>query len=379
MSGIYFHIPFCKQACSYCDFYFVTRNELRPHFVQRLCEEIEWLKDSPFVSETVRTIYFGGGTPSLLSPGELEGIFSKLERTFRLEPEEITMELNPDDVTPEYLSAIRRVGVDRASVGIQSFDEGRLRFMNRAHTTEEALRALEWIAGAGFRTFSADLIYGSPGQTTDQLEEDVETLLAFDPPHLSAYALTIEPRTRLGKQKELGRVRPATEESVTAQFERLAQLLRESGIHRYEVSNYSRPGMEALHNRRYWSHENYIGLGPAAHSFWWDKDGARRWECGRDLRTFLDSGAGAFCEAPEKLNLIELAEERIMLGLRTVEGVRSDELGERYGYRFGERQLEWIEQKSREGLLRYDGEKLRLTSSGLAITDYLVAGLIGRR
>ncbi|TVQ68669.1 MAG: radical SAM family heme chaperone HemW, partial [Balneolaceae bacterium] len=280
MSGIYIHIPFCKQACSYCDFYFVTRDRLIPEFVDALVHEITAVPagdGSPFPGDAVRTLYLGGGTPSRLPLSQLERIFDALHRHFDLSGlTECTAEMNPEDVTAELLAGLRGLGVTRLSMGIQSFQPELLEFMHRAHSAPEAHRALESVVRAGFTSFSVDLIYGCPGQTEAQLQDDLDQLLAYDPPHLSAYSLTIEPRTRLGKQAELGRLKPADDETVVRQSRLIRDVLGANGIHQYEISNYARHGHEAEHNSAYWCHENYLGMGPAAHSFYWPGAGEQR-------------------------------------------------------------------------------------------------------
>ena len=280
MSGIYIHIPFCKQACSYCDFYFVTRDRLIPEFVDALVHEITAVpagNGSPFPGDPVRTLYLGGGTPSRLPLQQLYRLFEALHRRFDLSgTTECTVEVNPEDVTTEWLAGVRDLGVTRLSMGIQSFQPGLLEFMHRAHSAPEAHQALESVVRAGFTSFSVDLIYGCPGQTDAQLQDDLGQLLAYDPPHLSAYSLTIEPRTRLGRQAELGRLNPADDDTVVRQARLIREVLGANGIHQYEISNYARPGHEAEHNSAYWCHENYLGLGPAAHSFYWPGAGLNR-------------------------------------------------------------------------------------------------------
>ena len=280
MSGIYIHIPFCKQACSYCDFYFVTRDRLVPEFVDALLHEISTVPvgdGSPFPGDPVRTLYLGGGTPSRLPLPQLKRIFDTLHRHFGLSGlEEVTVEVNPEDVTADLLAGLRDMGVTRLSMGVQSFQPELLEFMHRVHSAPEAHKALEKVVHAGFSSFSVDVIYGCPGQTEAQLQDDLDQLLVYDPPHLSAYSLTIEPHTRLGKQAKLGRLTPADDETVARQSRLIRDVLAPNGIHKYEISNYARHGHEAEHNSAYWSHENYLGLGPAAHSFYWPGRGLER-------------------------------------------------------------------------------------------------------
>lgn len=371
MSGIYLHIPFCKQACSYCDFYFVTRTSEREHFVQRLVENIMGYKDSKFSEETVETIYFGGGTPSLLEPVQLEQIMGALYKVFDIKEREVTLEMNPDDVSVQFLSDLKSLGITRASMGVQSFEPELLDFMHRAHSSEEALQCLELLSASDFDSFTVDLIYGNPGQSVEQLERDINKLLKFDPPHISAYSLTIEPKTRLGKQVELGRIAPPEDDKVAKHFDIINRLFENHGIERYEVSNYSLPGKEAIHNSNYWEHKNYLGLGPGAHSFWWD-DNAERWENEQDLRKYLRDK-----DRPEReeLTLNQLAEERLMMGLRTRKGVGKQELSERYNYKLSSRQLDYLQNLEQESKVKVN-EKVVLTDKGIKIADAIILDLV---
>jgi oxygen-independent coproporphyrinogen III oxidase len=378
MSGIYIHIPFCKQACSYCDFYFLTKQELRQPFVAALLKEIQSYKDSEFTEKPIKTIYIGGGTPSLLSETQLGSIFDELENVFDLSPEEVTMELNPDDVSTEYLRQIKTVGVNRASMGVQSFQSEILSFMHRAHSSNEAVAALEALQKADFPSFTADLIYGNPGQRLEMLERDIFQLLQFDPPHISAYSLTVESNTRLGKQVELGRIDPPDDESVADHFDLVYNTLAKSGIEQYEVSNFSRPGKEAIHNSNYWRHENYLGLGPSAHSFWWENERANRWKNKPNLKFYLQHKRDDYREDYEKLDINALAEERIMLSLRTKWGVSVNELNKKYGYQFNSAQFEWIQdQIQRETFIKSD-EAVIMSTEGLKISDHLIVELLNR-
>lgn len=378
MAGLYIHIPFCKQACSYCDFFFVTRDSLRQPFVDALISEIQSYNDSTFAEHPIRTIYLGGGTPSLLSSSQLESIFSELNDVFRLDTEEVTMELNPDDVTPQYLNSIRDFGVNRASMGVQSFDKKLLEFMHRAHSPEEAVFALEALQKTGFRTFTADLIYGNPGQDLEMLQRDITQLLNFQPPHISAYSLTIEPKTRLGKQVELGRLNLPEDEKVAGHFDLVQHELAKAGLEQYEVSNYAIPGKEAVHNSNYWNHENYLGLGPSAHSFWWDQHGSKRWINQPDLKNYLQNKPENYREQEENLSKHTLAEERIMLGLRTKWGVSESELKMKYEYTFNRTQQEWIEKQVQNEFLIFKDGNLRMTTEGLKISDHLIVDLLSQ-
>lgn len=375
-SGIYLHIPFCKQACSYCDFYFVTKSDLQQPFVDQLCAEIASKKDTRFAQFPIQTIYFGGGTPSLLTAFQIEQILTAINDTFTTNVVETTVELNPDDVTASYLADLKSAGIQRVSMGVQSFDADILTFMHRAHTADEALKCLELLEKSKINVFTADLIYGNPGQTEKMLENDLDTLLQFNPPHVSAYSLTIEPRTRLGKQLQLGRIIEPEDELVARHFDIVESKLAEKDIKRYEVSNFAKAGAEAVHNSNYWEHKNYLGFGPGAHSFWWnyESDFAERWSNKADLKAYLEDLDFEKNDL-EKLNKHDLAEERIMLALRTRKGISPIELKERYNYKLSEKQQKYIQQKREEGLIDVS-ENLRLTSHGLKIADAITLDLI---
>ena len=377
MSGLYLHIPFCKQACSYCDFYFVTRQDQKQQFVDSLIREIHSKKNTRYTSDKVKTIYFGGGTPSLLSPKQIEQILEAINQIFELSLEEVTLEMNPDDVSKEYLEGLRSAGVTRASMGVQTFDQQLLNFMNRAHSREEALHCLEVLSSSGINSYTVDLIYGNPNQTLEMLGKDIDELLSFRPPHISAYSLTIEPRTRLGKQLQLGRLVPPEDDQVASHFDLVESRLKKAGIHQYEVSNFAKAGFEAKHNSAYWSHENYLGLGPGAHSFWWNNEdeSAERWNNEPDLKSYLNEGWGSRNEL-EQLNKKDLAEERLMLGLRTVEGLNLIKMEKRYDFKFNSNQEAYLHRKVKEGKVVLSESQLHLTKEGLKIADAITLDLL---
>lgn len=376
MSGLYLHIPFCKQACSYCDFYFVTRHHQKQDFVDALIKEIESYRNSRITKEPIKSVYFGGGTPSLLNANQFEQILEAIAKTFKLAVEELTVEMNPDDVKPGYLGDLKSLGINRASMGVQSFDESLLAFMHRAHNRAEALKSLEYLSTAGFDNFTVDLIYGNPGQSLEVLESDIETLLSFNP-HISAYSLTVEPHTRLGKQVELGRIIAPEDDQVATHFDTIVSRLADAGIHQYEVSNYAKPGHEAVHNSAYWSHQNYLGLGPAAHSLWWEADRAQaqRWRNESDLKSYINDPINQKVEI-ETLNLTSLAEERLMLGLRTKQGVSFSELQSRYQYLLSEKQRDYLNKRQVDGFVMHNEDSIALTPDGLKIADSIILDLI---
>lgn len=349
----------------------MTRTSERERFINRLVENIQGYRDTKYTGETVETIYFGGGTPSLLEPAQVEQILKAIHATFKVEAKEITFEMNPDDVSADFLSALKNLGVCRASMGVQSFQPELLEFMNRAHSSDEALRCLELLSQSDFEAFTVDLIYGNPNQTMDHLEEDINKLLRFDPPHVSAYSLTVEPKTRLGKMVELGRISPPKDSTLADHFDLINERFTEHGIRRYEVSNYSKPGRQAVHNSNYWTHQNYLGLGPGAHSFWWDEE-AKRWENEKNLRKYLRAK-----DYPDEeiLSLEQLAEERLMMGLRTRKGVAIEELLEKYGYELSDRQLKYLNERQDEEKVEL-GDAVRLTNIGIKIADAIILDLV---
>lgn len=348
-------------------------------FTEALIREIQFYKETAYTHTPYQTIYIGGGTPSLLNEAQLNAIFSALHNVFDLELDEVTMELNPDDVTSPYLNMLQKLGVNRVSMGVQSFQPELLAFMNRAHNRDEALMALQKIRETNFPTFTVDLIYGNPGQTLEQLDNDIEILLSFNPPHVSAYSLTIEPLTRLGKQVELGRIKPPDEDDISDHIERVTTRFSKAGLNRYEVSNFARQGKEAIHNSNYWNHHNYLGLGPSAHSFWKYDDRAGRWNNQPDLMFYLTEDPKDYRGEIEDLDSPVLAEERIMLGLRTKWGVNFNDLENEYSYFLSNNQIEWITRQQNEKLLTFDDGQLILTDAGLKISDLLTVDLLSKK
>lgn len=377
MAGIYIHVPFCRQACSYCDFYFVTRLEQVPNYVDALIREIQIWTDSEWTTKEFNTLYFGGGTPSTLSAKQLERILNELQKRFNLaQLQEFTFELNPDDANPDYLQDLRSLGVDRLSMGIQSFQPKLLEFMHRSHTAEEAIRSLERIQQAGFKRFSADLIYGNPGQTLDMLDADINQMLSFDIPHISAYALTIEESTRLGKMRQLGRLHEADDDEVARQALHLQDRLESAGCMRYEVSNYARKGSEAIHNTNYWRHISYLGLGPGAHSFWHESGQAWRWQNAPDLKAWVYDPMAARSE-PEQLSDMQRAEEYVLLCLRNTEGLDPEILKNEYHYTLDQAQWSYWEQLVMMDLA-HPGPNLRLNAEGFNLVDRITVELLTR-
>jgi oxygen-independent coproporphyrinogen-3 oxidase len=267
MAGIYIHIPFCKQACHYCDFHFSTNLKKQPEMVNALCTEIG-LQKNYIQDEVVETIYLGGGTPSLLSQHELNSLFETLHKNFSIsDTSEITMEANPDDLSLQNLYQLREAGINRLSIGIQSFDDTVLRSLNRVHDSTLAKQCIDSAYAAGFENISIDLIYAIPGQSDEQWKRNIEQALLFQPKHISSYSLTIEEKTVFGRQAARGKFKALDDDRSASQLQLLAEMLTKAGYEHYEVSNFCQPGFISRHNSNYWKDKPYLGVGPSAHSY----------------------------------------------------------------------------------------------------------------
>lgn len=267
MAGLYIHIPFCKQACYYCDFHFSTNQSQRRELIELIAREIV-LQRQYLNTDSLETIYWGGGTPSMLTAYELDILFTAIHKNFSIATHpEVTLEANPDDLTPEKLSLLKAVGINRLSIGIQSFDDDILKFLNRAHRASEAVQCVHLARQAGFSNISLDLIYSIPGQDEALLNKNLATALALNPEHISAYSLTVEEKTVFGRWASHGKLTAMTEDRSAQQFLLVMDTLAMHGYDHYEISNYCRPGFESKHNTSYWQQKPYLGVGPSAHSF----------------------------------------------------------------------------------------------------------------
>ena len=352
MAGIYIHIPFCNSKCAYCGFYSLPSLKLKEQFWEALKAEIVARKDylkqrshcgldpqSPSLLEShhtppINTIYFGGGTPSLLSIKEIGELLQLIKETYPVaENAEITLEANPDTLSLAYLEGLRQLGVNRLSIGIQSFFDNDLKYLSRRHDSQHARQCIDWAKQAGFSNISIDLIYGLPTSNAEQWNRNLDLFFALDLPHLSAYALTLEPNAILTKQIELGKVPPVNEEDALRDYETLCQRAAENGYLHYEISNFCKSGMHSKHNASYWFGTPYIGFGPSAHSF----DGAsRQWNVSSVERYCVrvpEPVEGPFYEK-EILSLEQQYDEYVMLRLRTHWGIdlkyMKREMGERF-------------------------------------------------
>lgn len=367
MPGLYIHVPFCERKCIYCDFYSMENLSPMDDFIDALRREIGLYAEHG-KGEEVETIFFGGGTPSLLPPATIGGILTLLHSTFHIRPDaEITMEANPGTVDRVKLKEYRDAGVNRMSFGVQSFFEEDLKFLGRIHTVDEAYAAFDDARTAGFTNLGIDLIYALPHQTPERWKENLKKVVTLGVPHISAYSLIIEENTPLIRMVRSGQVSPLPAETEAAMYEQTMKFLAENGFGHYEVSNYSRPGWESRHNRNYWNHSNYLGFGPSAHSFW----NGRRWWNFANLSTYINKLQGGIepLAGEETLSREELFEEAIMLGFRSG-GIDTEEIRIKYGVnliRSG--RINIIDELVTAGLAVQWDHRITLTDKGYLLCD----------
>ncbi len=317
MAGIYIHIPFCKQACNYCDFHFSTSLKNKDGFLIALKKEIELQKDY-LGKETISTIYFGGGTPSLLSEAELMSVFEMLHREFVIAPTaEITLEANPDDITKEKINELKHTPVNRLSMGIQSFFDEDLKLMNRANTSKEAETAVKLSQDKGFENITIDLIYGIPTLSNQNWKHNLNTTFDLDVKHISAYCLTVEPKTALAHQIKTGKISNVDEQQSSEHFEMMLEEMNTHGFTQYEISNFCKPGFHSKHNSSYWLKENYLGLGPSAHSF---NGTSRQWNISNNPLYIQALLKGEMNFEKEELTSNQRYNEYVLTSLRTMWG-----------------------------------------------------------
>jgi len=379
MPSIYIHIPFCERKCLYCDFYSVEGTSLMERFVGALLSEIG-MYASRAVGVSFDTVYLGGGTPSLLPVGLLGKILARLRRTFSIAGgSEITMEINPGTVSEEKLAGYRSLGVNRLSIGVQSFQDHELRFLSRIHTAREARDAIAMARSAGFTNLSLDLIFGLPDQTLEEWEQDLLHALRFEPEHLSAYCLVVEEDTPLARLVRSGQVTPSPLEIEADMLECTMDLLAARGYEHYEVSNYARPGYRSRHNSSTWSHGNYLGFGPGAHAFWKGLAGgpALRWQNVPDLGQYIDRASGGCLPltSEEVLSERSLINERIFMGLRA-DGIDLERLERDFRCGFERRHREVIQLLLGEKMMVHEHGRLRLTPKGYLVCDEIAAELL---
>lgn len=375
MAGVYVHIPFCASRCSYCDFFSTLRlDEVGHDYVEALIAEAR-LRKAELNGKPVKTLYMGGGTPSQLPLPLLARLIDGLKATLDLNAvEEFTLEANPDDVTPEWCAAVRALGVNRVSMGVQSFQDAVLRLVGRRHTARQAIDAVASLRHAGIDNISIDLIYGLPGQTLETWAESVRQAVDLRPQHISAYGLTYEPGTRLWQQRECGEVVEASEDQYLDMYRVLVGMLQMAGYEHYEISNFALPGYRSRHNSSYWNETPYLGLGAAAHSY----DGTMRRSNPADLFGYIrriTSGQPA-CQV-EDLAWWERYDERVMLGLRTADGVDAHRLRSDFGDKAWAHFVSEARRHIDAGnMICTDDGRYILTSEGIVLSDSVMRDLM---
>ena len=371
MSGIYIHIPFCKKACHYCDFHFSTSLKYADEMVESICKEIKLKKDR--ISGQVGSIYFGGGTPSILPEASLQKIFDAINQTFSVSADaEITIETNPDDLTAQKLKELKQLPVNRFSVGIQSFYNEDLIWMNRAHNALEAEDCIKRSQDAGFENLTLDLIYGYPLLTDTKWLSNIQKAIELQVPHISAYALTVEPRTALAHAIKNKKQIPVSDNQSAAQFIILMEKLIEAGFEHYEISNFAKPGCYAIHNTNYWKGIDYIGIGPSAHGF----DGYNRYMNPANNAQYIELlNRNKLPETVEELSINDRFNEYMMTSLRTMWGINLDKVKIDFGKDFHEETLHNLKSFDEKYWLIKDGEKLTLSKEGKLFADHIASEL----
>lgn len=377
MAGIYIHIPFCKQACYYCDFHFSTSLKKKDQLIQALITEIILRKDE-FLNKQVDTIYFGGGTPSVLTAEELKRIIDAVYTNYQVSNSpEITLEANPDDLmlaknaSNTIFDDYKAIGINRLSIGIQSFFEADLKLMNRAHNASEAKLALQE-ATKYFDNISVDLIYGIPGSTNAQWLENIETALAFNMPHISSYALTVEPKTALASFIEKGLIENVDDALAEQQFHILVDTLTENGFINYELSNFGKPNYFSRNNTAYWQGKHYIGIGPSAHSF---NGKERGWNVRNNTKYIKALAENKLPMEFETLTITDLFNEYIMTGLRTIWGVSFEKIERDFGPHFKTLLIKQAEKHINNQLLYINNNTLYVTKKGSFLSDGIASDL----
>ncbi|PPK96753.1 oxygen-independent coproporphyrinogen-3 oxidase [Nonlabens xylanidelens] len=371
MSGIYIHIPFCKQACHYCDFHFSTNLKYKKDIIDAICDELRF-RESEFKNTTVQTIYLGGGTPSVLEVAEVEKIIQTVFDVYTVSSNpEITLEANPDDLTKEKIVAFSNTRINRLSIGVQSFFEEDLKLMNRAHNAVEAHECIEF-AVPYFPNISIDLIYGIPGMSEARWRENLHKAIDLKVPHISSYALTVEDNTALKSFIEKGMIENVDDEVAQEHFQILLDVMQLHGFENYEFSNFSKPGFFSQNNTAYWTGKSYIGIGPSAHSF----DGKKRgWNINNNVKYLKAIQAGELPMEIEELTVVDRYNEYIMTGLRTIYGVSLHKIETDFGPNFKEYLLKQAAEYLKDHLLYIDGDTLLVTRKGKFLSDGIASAL----
>lgn len=372
MAGIYFHIPFCKKACHYCDFHFSTSPVYKDQMVKALRNELI-LRRAYLGNQLVETIYFGGGTPSVLSADELGMLIHEVTEHYQVSSSaEITLEANPDDLNPQKVKELRQTPVNRFSIGIQSFFEEDLKWMNRAHTASEGLSSVKRVQDAGFENITADLIYGYPLLSDEKWMFNIRELIELQIPHISSYSMTVEPATALASFIKKGKQVPMDEAQSARQFEILMDELQSAGFEHYEISNFSKPGRHSKHNSNYWEGVNYIGIGPSAHSFNGD---SRQWNVADNMKYMQALEGSKIPFEIEHLTTENRINEYIMTALRTSKGIDLDLVSQRFHSDYSLQIRESLKPFLDKEWALITGQTVTLSQAGKLFADHIASGL----
>jgi len=369
LAGLYIHIPFCKQKCHYCDFHFSVSLRNKSEILAALKKEIALRKDE--LDETIETIYFGGGTPSLLACNELSEIFDSIHDNYNIASDaEITLEANPDDLSKSFLADLKKLGFNRLSIGIQSFFDTDLQFMNRAHTAAEALSGIKEAQNIGIRNISIDLIYGIPDLSVEKWQKNLDIFLDLNIPHLSSYALTVEPKTALAHFIRSKKIAPLDDDLAKTHFDLLVDFMKNHNYLQYEVSNFAKEGFVSKHNSSYWQGKSYLGYGPSAHSY---HKLSRSWNVANNAKYMRSLKANKLPSEVEELSEAMRFNEYLMTGLRTIWGIDL----ERVRQEFGEEYYDYLQRRSRKYI---QSKQLHINSNERLITSpeyfFLIDGII---
>lgn len=372
MAGIYIHIPFCRQACHYCDFHFSVNLQPRPEMIAAISKELYLQKDY-LQGERIETIYWGGGTPSLLTGKEIRSILDTLRSIHSVSAAaEITLEVNPDDLNPLSLREFREAGITRLSLGVQTFHTHQLKSLNRIHDAAAAIKSFHEAREAGFNNISIDLMYSLPGETIDDWKEDIRQVVALNPEHISCYSLTIEEKTVFGKWAATGKLKPEPDETAARHLEILMDELERAGYEHYEISNFAKPGMRARHNSNYWGGIKYLGVGPGAHSF---NGVSRQFNISNNYAYLKSMQAGTLPFEKEILTRENKINEYLLTSLRTAEGADLALLKRLYGYDLMKEHEEYLSQLLNRQFITLQNHILKLTNTGKLLADKISSDL----
>ena len=370
-AGIYLHIPFCKQACHYCNFHFSTSMRYKSEMIESMLIEIELQKDY-LEKLPLQSVYFGGGTPSVLETSEIEQLLQQIEQFHDILPNaEITLEANPDDLTLTKLQQLSETRINRLSIGVQSFFDKDLKYMNRAHNANEATTCIQNAQQLGFQNLTIDLIYGTPTMTNDEWRQNLQTIFDLNVPHISCYCLTVEPKTALEHFVKTGKSESVDEQQAAEQFQILVEEMTKNGYVHYEISNFAKPEFFAVHNSNYWKGKNYLGIGPSAHSF---NGKSRQWNIAHNQHYIKSLQQNELNFEVEILSLNDQFNEYLMTGLRTIWGVNLEKI-ETFGIEVKQHFLEKAKPYLEQNLMIQENENFKLTSEGRFLSDGIISEL----